>query len=115
MMPLPLWYFVMHFIVVTPGAIPPVEANTKAFFFRNKSMCHKALAVAQKRIHELDIEVEPGKIKVILGTKCRQAKIGEEGLKRDPSDGGIRVLDHVDQSIRAGLWGDPQVSGHGNL
>jgi len=115
MMPLPLWYFVIHLIVVTPGASPPVEAKTEAYFFRNKSICQKALVVAQKQIHELDIEVEPSKIKVILGTKCRQAKIGEKGIKRDPSGGGIRVLDHVGQPIRADLWGDSQVSRHGNL
>lgn len=106
-MNLPLWYFVMHLILVTHGASAPVdvEASTMVFFFRNKIVCQKEMTNTKKWIDEADIELEPDKTKVVLGTKCRQATISDWGMQREHDGDGLRILDVPGSPIRPSLWG----------
>ena len=83
MMNLPLWYFILHFVVFGPAVT--IKSSSKAYHYRTKGQCESMLNAVKTEIRNMAIKPEKGVAKAYMTSKCMQADIPERGLKRDPS------------------------------
>lgn len=82
MMNLPLWYFIIHVVILAPSESIPITGKSIAYFYRTKAQCQRVLKAMEKQIPKMNIETPEDGVKAILGTECRQAQINEKAIKR---------------------------------